>query len=290
MALQEGSIQVQSRRIRRSKVQRIFHREISDDFYILFTPLSTAKVRVERNGTLVFEGKLRPGMMRLAAPGEKFQLALKSEFRHIELTIPGPSARRALRKAGYTWHRKQAFLQPLSRPSRTVAKVASALEDAAEVKERQRPLYLEGLTDSLLACLVAGQQSRQDSGRRRRKEALTDAEFAISTSFADDAMGKKLTLSRWAAALDMNSSEFTQRFRKRTNLSPYAWYMKRRIDQAKELLQEKRHSIIEVALKVGFGSQSHFTEAFRQHVGCSPARWREVGCFQHTQEKQSRQG
>ena len=46
------------------------------------------------------------------------------------------------------------------------------------------------------------------------------------------------------------------------------------IERAKEMLLRTDLATVEVALKVGFCSQSHFTEAFRRRVGQSPARWR----------------
>jgi AraC-like DNA-binding protein len=279
--LRKRSTQIHCKQFDHTKVPQTITSKIVDDVYVLLTPLSPGKVAVSRNGSVLFDGDLQPGMLRLIAPGESTQVTLKSQLRNIALVIPGASARRALRRAGYAWRAKPHFFEPLTRPSQTVARVATALQVAAEVKDTQRPLYIEGLADSLIACLIAGQSVRQN-GLRKPKGPLSDTEFVACTAFAEEMIGKKLTVQRWAAAVKMDSSEFTQRFRKRTSLSPYAWFLNRRIERAKELLQEEQLSIIEVALRAGFGSQSHLTEAFRRHVGCSPARWREMGHFQHS--------
>jgi AraC family transcriptional regulator len=279
------SNQIQCKQFHFARVPQTITSEIRDDFYVLLTPLSQGKVAVSSNGRVLFDGELRPGMLRLVAPGESTQVTLKSQLRNIALVIPGASARKALRRAGYAWHAKPRFLEPLTRPSRTVARLASALQEAANLKDMQRLLYVEGLTDSLFACLTAGQRSMQGTAVRGPKAPLSDSDFATCTAFADQMIGQKLTVERWAAVLKMNSSEFTQRFRKRTSLSPYAWFLRRRLERAKKLLQEPQHPIIEVALRAGFGSQSHLTEAFRRHVGCSPARWREARYFLHSDNK-----
>jgi AraC family transcriptional regulator len=41
-----------------------------------------------------------------------------------------------------------------------------------------------------------------------------------------------------------------------------------------EMLSRSRTPIVEVALGVGFQSQSHFTTVFKRVVGTTPHRWR----------------
>jgi AraC-like DNA-binding protein len=272
--------QIQCSYRRYANVPRVIERVSHDDFYTLYTPLSRASLRVCRDNHVLFEGEVRPGMLRLAVPGECLQVAVQSQLRHIELVIPGANVRHALRRAGYQWRSKSKLFAPLARPRRTVARLASALLLARQVKENQRPSYIQGLTDSLLACLVA-EQPFQASAARAKGGPLSDAEFQRSVAFADSMLNKKLALDQWAAAVNMEKTEFARRFRERTKQAPYAWFLGRRIERAKELLAERKLSIIEVALKAGFGSQSHFTEAFRRHVGSSPARWRQAGFYRH---------
>lgn len=57
-----------------------------------------------------------------------------------------------------------------------------------------------------------------------------------------------------------------------TGLPPHAWHVQRRIVAAKHLLT-KEHSIIDVALSVGFADQAHFTRHFTKLVGVSPLRY-----------------
>lgn len=78
---------------------------------------------------------------------------------------------------------------------------------------------------------------------------------------------KPLTLEAWAAELRLPVTEFRQRFQAATGSLPYAWYLQRRVARAKELLAGSRESLNEIALRVGFSSQSHFTEAFRRLEG-----------------------
>ncbi|WP_250564893.1 helix-turn-helix transcriptional regulator [Adonisia turfae] len=55
--------------------------------------------------------------------------------------------------------------------------------------------------------------------------------------------------------------------------SPYQYVLRCRVERAKRLLLQRKLSIADVALTVGFSSQSHLTQHFRRHVGTTPKRF-----------------
>jgi AraC-like DNA-binding protein len=46
------------------------------------------------------------------------------------------------------------------------------------------------------------------------------------------------------------------------------------VDRAQRLLLESDLALADVAALVGFRTQAHFSNAFKQQVGASPAQWR----------------
>ena len=82
------------------------------------------------------------------------------------------------------------------------------------------------------------------------------------------------TSSRLAALLDMPIDRFARRFKATTGLAPYAYVIARRVRRAEVLLQTTDRDIATIALALGFSSQSHFTTAFRQATGGTPAAYR----------------
>jgi AraC-like DNA-binding protein len=50
--------------------------------------------------------------------------------------------------------------------------------------------------------------------------------------------------------------------------------LRRRIERAQELLLIEGRSLIDIALAVGFQTQSHFTSAFARFIGQTPHAWR----------------
>lgn len=249
--------------------------EIADDFYTLHTPLGRGHAKIVSDGHVLLDGDVQPGMVRLASPGERVTVLPNSPSRRITLTIPGVEMRQLLDRLEYRHHHgRRSYVDPLMRPNYQVERIAIALLAAPEFDHKQRQLYVDGLAYSLLACLLDGQTRGSDVRDRSSGRALSDLEFDRCCQYADAMMEEGLHLDAWAGVVGMATTEFARRFREKTQQAPYTWFMNRRIDRAKQMLKDRKRSLVETAFSVGFCSQSHFSEAFRRRVGCSPARWR----------------
>lgn len=110
----------------------------------------------------------------------------------------------------------------------------------------------------------------------RREAGLGPEELRRALDYAEANLGGGLRLEGWAAELGLSTAAFARRFRVATGRTPYAWVLDRRIAKAKELLREADVPLADVALRIGYCSQSHFTEAFRRREGSTPATWRRL--------------
>jgi AraC family transcriptional regulator len=86
-------------------------------------------------------------------------------------------------------------------------------------------------------------------------------------------LGREIRLEDLAALAGTTPEHLCRTFKRATGVTPYQYVIRCRISKAKELLARNRHAIAEVAFKVGFSSQSHFTMTFRTHVGASPREY-----------------
>src|SRR5262249_12785880 len=57
-------------------------------------------------------------------------------------------------------------------------------------------------------------------------------------------------------------------------LAPHQYVLEQRIDRAKTLLSETALSLTEIAYRLGFASQSHFTAVFRRLTSTTPEAYR----------------
>lgn len=85
-----------------------------------------------------------------------------------------------------------------------------------------------------------------------------------------------ISLQVLADACRLSVRHFTRAFAQTNGVSPYKWVVARRLERAKDLLENSRMSIEEIAHITSFANQSHFTRTFTQSVGESPAAWRRI--------------
>ena len=67
---------------------------------------------------------------------------------------------------------------------------------------------------------------------------------------------------------------FAAQFRVATGLRPRDYLLRRRIERAQALLRDTELPMGEVAFKVGFPNQAHFSMVFRRLAGLTPRQWR----------------
>ncbi len=88
-------------------------------------------------------------------------------------------------------------------------------------------------------------------------------------------LAEDVALRELAALVGLSPYHFARAFKQSTGLPPHAWLTERRMERARELmLGRPRMSLQDVALSVGYGSQTAFGAAFKRVVGVSPAEWR----------------
>ena len=81
-------------------------------------------------------------------------------------------------------------------------------------------------------------------------------------------------LSDMSMLVGLSPSHFAKKFRQSTGLSLHRFINRRRIRASLEMLKRQSQPLAQVALELGFSSQSHFTRLFSDLAGMTPARYR----------------
>jgi AraC family transcriptional regulator len=108
----------------------------------------------------------------------------------------------------------------------------------------------------------------------RVKGALTPLQRDKLVEYVAEHLTSDITLAELAGVIDVSPGHFARMFRRTFDTSPYRYIIEQRIADAQRIIAEGRMSILEIALTVGFSSQSHFTVAFRKVTGMTPSQFR----------------
>ena len=161
-------------------------------------------------------------------------------------------------------HPRDALLRELGR--------AVAIEIARPRGAPNRRLFFEAIGHTLAGHIVRTYGAVPV--RALVRDALTARQLEHVCELVDASLDNDLSIAAMAASVGLAPRQFAERFRRATGVTPYRYVLDRRIAVAKRLLRNM--PIAEVALCVGFSSQSHFTSTFVRLVGTTPARWRDA--------------
>ncbi len=99
------------------------------------------------------------------------------------------------------------------------------------------------------------------------RNAIRQARGYIEACYAQG-----ITLSQLAAQVALSPYYLLRAFRAEVGMPPHAYLESVRIRHAQRLIQAGR-PLAEVALEVGFSSQSHFTQRFKRIIGVTPGQY-----------------
>ncbi len=89
-------------------------------------------------------------------------------------------------------------------------------------------------------------------------------------------MGRKISVAQLAASVFLGESQFHALFKDLVGVTPHQYVLTKRIDMAKQLIQQGGTSLSQIAEITGFSNQSTFTHAFSRLQGCSPSQYKKT--------------
>lgn len=99
---------------------------------------------------------------------------------------------------------------------------------------------------------------------------------ARAVEWIDGHLERAVDVDEIAAAASLSRSHLSRVFKKEVGLSPYEYLIQQRIALAREWLQHTPLSVTEIAERLCYADAYYFSNAFKQHVGVAPTRFRDA--------------
>lgn len=103
----------------------------------------------------------------------------------------------------------------------------------------------------------------------KRKSYLSELHDVLMKRFPEH-----ITLEQASIMVGVSKSKLKADFRKEFGMPFYAYFRKKRMQYAANLLLETDRKIIDIAETVGYDNSSKFSKAFGDVMGCSPSAYR----------------
>jgi AraC-like DNA-binding protein len=130
--------------------------------------------------------------------------------------------------------------------------------------------------ERLLATLLTLVARHADRRGALRPVGQEPAAIRTVRAFIDEHFDRDPTLTELAALVGLSPYHLARVFRAAVGLPPHAYLESVRIREAQRLIRAGT-PLAEIAYRVGFADQSHFTHRFRRLVGVTPGRFAQ-GC------------
>ena len=145
---------------------------------------------------------------------------------------------------------------------------------ASEVAEGcpNGPLYGESLSLALASYLSGRFSVKGREGKPLRKFSEVEALRVMDYIHAN--LQRALNIFELAELIQLSPRQFIRIFSNTFGTTPHRYIINKRVALAKELIAKGR-LLVEIAVKLGFASQSHFSGVFRKVTGMSPGQFRQ---------------
>ena len=158
-------------------------------------------------------------------------------------------------------------------PSVTVAQ-AEESEVASEAEVENSEAMDAAAEVSALEDSVADDSAAlaQDAGEGEERLAGSDEDLLnrFVQHIGDNMSDINLSIDDIASDMCMSRSNLFRKIKQITGMGPNEYMRLARLKRAAELLQERRHSIADICMLVGFNSPSYFSSCFKKQYGCLP--------------------
>lgn len=232
-----------------------------DDRYVLSIALRSTKLRFTRGPLTLTEGRMPAGMIHVTGPAQK----LEAEF-----------------------HEPCDFVHFYVAEDYVSRRAAQLPEPAAELTDLLvRDPVAGHLGRTLVDTHAAGGQAYEETVGQTIVTRLLMLRRSVPKvhplpkwrlrrvyEFVEASIAERITLRDLAAAANLSRMHFAAQFRAATGCRPHDYLLQQRIESAKAAMGSDAMPLAQVALSVGFQTQSHFSTVFKRITGETPAQWR----------------
>ncbi|MGG6241422.1 AraC family transcriptional regulator [Nodosilinea sp. AN01ver1] len=134
-------------------------------------------------------------------------------------------------------------------------------------------LYIESLTQALVIHLLR-RYSTLAKPIALPNNRLTHTQLQQAIEYIHAHLNRDLSLAELASVVNVSPTYFASLFKKVMGISPHQYVIKQRVERAEVMLKGTDLAIADIALQVGFSSQSHLTQQFKRLTGVTPKQVR----------------
>jgi AraC family transcriptional regulator len=242
--------------------------------HVIGLVLHRMDVSFKVDGRTLVDGIILPGMMNVTEPGAPAKGVFRGPYDALHLSVPNDIVAECAAD-GQSRDLSTIPTRFTTEADPVAQRLGCALLTAAELGTGFGTLYADAIGLAIVARLMAAAAGTGTS-RRLRLAPLPAWRLKRAIEYIEVNLAGPVTLAELAASVGVSRMHFAAQFKAATGVPPHEYLLRRRIERAQELLTRSREPLADVAVQVGFSSQSHFTTVFKRFAGQPPRAWRNL--------------
>jgi AraC family transcriptional regulator len=220
--------------------------------------------------------RVRKGTLFVTAAGAPYDMRWRSlgaePFEAVLVIISMPLFNAALEEV-FGANAANARLRDVSgfEDSRLTALLQQLRDEAAG--PAASPLFVRGVAQAI-AVHLARNYTEIAEAAKGGTSALPAFKLRRVTDWMAEHLAEEFNLARLAGQVGMSEFHFNRLFKRATGVPPSQYQIRLRMDAARRLLRETKHSVIRIGNEIGYSNPSHFARIFRKETGLSPSDYR----------------
>ncbi len=245
--------------------------ETPKEYHVVGVTLARTNLLVSMHDRIALEGIAMPGSFLVTEPGVVAKCVFKGPFDELHIFLLNDLISEC---ADHSPRHAEARIRSEAVPTHDpiINQLAHAFLHIETMRGPLSQLYLDSIGVALIAHLLSG--TNRPSVPARKRTGLPCWRLRRAMEYIDANLAECVTLPGIAQAVGLSSMHFAAQFRVTTGLRPHEYVLRRRVERAQQMLLETSLSLVEIALSVGFRSQSHFTSVFTKFIGRPPQKWK----------------
>lgn len=247
--------------------------ESAANCHVIGIALRRINIRLAFNGHVVQDGVFMPGMLIINEPSLLAHGLLRGPTDVLHLHIPNE----VLDECGrHTDPRGTVALPsgPSAARDPAIERLGMALLGADELGSPFGRLYADSISLAIVTRLIDTARKRS-AAERPKASALAKWRLQRAMDYIEGNLSEPVSLADLASVSGLTRMHFAAQFRAATSMRPHEYLLRRRVECAQDMLRRSNEPIMDIALRVGFQTQAHFTSTFRRFVGQPPHAWRQ---------------
>ena len=245
------------------------------DHHIISLQLAPNRAEVFRDGAHVFTKLLLPGTVQIMRAGVVPRAVQSGAWRLLHLYVPSAIVEQlGAQDVGFG---PVEIVDPEGRPDPTIERIGREVLAEMRAEAPLSRLRIDVLGQELAIQLLRSHSNLPGGAIREDapwRQAARDWRLRRVLELIDARLGEDISLAELALEAGLSAKHLTTLFRAATGEPPHRWLMRRRVERAREMLANPRHSVTEVAHLCGFASSQHLATVFQKRLGMTPSAYR----------------